>query len=249
MEAITALADRHGLAVVEDAAHALPAADRGRRIGSIGDVTVFSFYANKTLTTAEGGMITTSDPDLANRARILGLHGMHRDAWKRFRADGTWDYAVVAAGFKYNLPDVLAAIGCRQLDRVEQMAVRRRAIFEAYDEAFAAIPEVAPLGRRSGVEHAAHLYVLRLDTAELSIDRAEFIRRLGSVGIGTSVHYRPLHLHPLYRDRFGYSPEDLPTATALFPRLVTLPVYPSMSDAAVATVVDAVESTVRNARI
>jgi dTDP-4-amino-4,6-dideoxygalactose transaminase len=230
--------------VIEDAAHALPADYEGQRVGSIGDFTAFSFYATKNLTTAEGGMLTGS-PDLIDRARILSLHGMSRDAWNRYSAEGSWFYEVVAPGFKYNMTDMQAAIGQIQLKRLEAMQAHRAHIFTRYDGTFSRIPELEIPTVRSNVQHAWHLYVLRLNLDRLKIDRATFIREMGIRNIGTSVHFIPVHLHPYYREKYGWKPEDFPIAYREYQRMISLPLTSTLSDEdaddVIAAVLDIVE--------
>ncbi|MEW4527103.1 DegT/DnrJ/EryC1/StrS family aminotransferase [Maioricimonas sp. JC845] len=230
MDAIADVAKRHGIRVIEDAAHALPARYRDRTIGSISDLTCFSFYANKTITTGEGGMVTTNDPELADRVRLMSLHGISKDAWKRFSAEGKWYYEIEAPGYKYNMTDIAAALGIHQLARCDEFYERRKTIAERYTAAFADVPEIVTPTVEAHSQHAWHLYVIQVDIDRLRIDRNEFIRSLNERGIGTSVHYTPLHMHPLYRERFGYSPEDLPVAAALYDRIISLPIHPKMSD-------------------
>ena len=232
LPAIGALARRHGLKVVEDAAHALPTTLGGRLIGSFdSDATVFSFYANKTMTTGEGGMLVTRDAALAERARIMRLHGMNRDAFDRFTSKvPSWYYEVVAPGFKYNLTDIAAALGLHQLRRARGFQQRRAEIAARYDQAFAGLPLVTPPRPPAGDLHAWHLYALRLgDGAGIGRDR--FIEALFEQGIGCSVHYIPLHLHPYWRDRYGLRPEQFPHSQRAYERLVSLPIYTRMDDA------------------
>lgn len=240
MDAILDLAGAHGIRVLEDAAHALPARYRGRMVGSIGDLTAFSFYATKNLTTAEGGMLTGRDEELLERARMLSLHGMSRNAWNRYGAGGSWYYEVVAAGFKYNMTDIQAAIGLVQLGKLDAFQARRREVVERYDAAFGSQPyfEIPP--RSAEIEHAWHLYVLRLNLDALTIDRDRFIHELRERNIGTSVHFIPVHLHPYYRDKYGYAPADLPVSHATYERIVSLPLHPRLSDRDVDDVIEAV---------
>lgn len=240
MDRIGAIAARHQLPVVDDAAHALPASFEGRQVGTISDLTCFSFYATKTITTGEGGMVTTDRDDYADRIRIMSLHGISRDAWKRYTAEGSWYYEILHAGFKYNLTDIAAALGIEQLKRCTTFRDRRRQIADLYDRAFSGVDEIATPVRRPNVDHAWHLYVIQLERERLGIDRAAFIEALKAAQIGTSVHFIPLHLHPYYRDRWGYRPEQLPVATAVFERTISLPIYPDMTDDDVADVADAV---------
>lgn len=243
MGPLVELARQHELYLVEDAAHALPAVYRGQRIGTIGDLTAFSFYATKNLTTAEGGMLTGA-PELIERARLLSLHGMSRDAWKRYDANGTWYYEVVEAGWKYNMTDIQAAIGLVQLQRLETMQRRRREIVAQYNEAFGQVDALQTPTERLDAESAWHLYVLRLHLDRLTIDRARFIEELRARNIGTSVHFIPIHLHPYYRDRYGFQPEDFPVAYREYQRLISLPLHPGLTDEDVGDVINAVRDIV-----
>jgi dTDP-4-amino-4,6-dideoxygalactose transaminase len=241
------LARRHGLFVLEDAAHALPARYRGRTIGTIGTATAFSFYATKNMTTAEGGMLTASK-DLVDRARIWSLHGMSRDAYKRYSAEGSWYYEVVLPGFKCNMSDLHASLGLQQLKKLPGFQLRRGEIVRRYHEAFAAIPEVEAPSQRADAESAWHIYPLRLRLDRLTIDRSRFIEALKARHIGTSVHFIPVHVHPYYRDKYGFAPEDFPVAWGEFHRLVSLPLHPRLTDADVQDVIDAVEGVVAEHR-
>jgi perosamine synthetase len=242
MEAILAIARAHDLAVVEDAAHALPARVKGRLVGTLGDITCFSFYATKTITTGEGGMVTTDREDYAARMRMMHLHGMSRDAWKRYTQNGSWSYDILAAGFKYNLTDIAASIGIAQLARADAFHARRLEIARAYTAGLSGVRGVRTPAVRDECGHAWHLYVVQVVPEALTIDRDEFIRRLVAMNIGVSVHFIPLHVHPYYRDKYGYRPEDFPTAYAAFQRILSLPLYPKMSDDDVQDVIDAVRS-------
>ncbi|NSW84043.1 MAG: DegT/DnrJ/EryC1/StrS aminotransferase family protein [Syntrophothermus sp.] len=239
MDAITGVARSHGLFIVEDAAHALPARYKDQMVGSTGNLTAFSFYATKNLTTAEGGMLT-GDSDLVERARVLSLHGMSRDAWKRYGKEGSWYYEVVYPGYKYNMTDIQAALGLHQLKKLPGFQERRKKIAARYDEAFTRYPYFEVPGRRPYVEHAWHLYVLRLNLETLRIDRNKFIEELHARNIGTSVHFIPIHLHPYYRDKYGYRPGDFPVAYSNYLRMISLPIYPRMSDRDVEDVIEAV---------
>ncbi len=244
LDDIQAIADAHGLTVIEDAAHALPAAYRGRRIGSGANPTAFSFYATKNLTTAEGGMLT-GDAGFLAAARPLSLHGMSRDAWKRYAKGGTWRYEILAPGFKYNMTDIQAAIGLHQLHRLEAFHRRRAAIARAYTDAFGAVDALETPVALPHVEHAWHLYVLRLRTDALDIGRDQVIDELTARNIGTSVHFIPVHMHPYYRDRYHYRPDSLPVTAAAFERMLSIPLHPGLTDEDVADVVDAVLDVVR----
>jgi len=239
LDAIGALAEQHHLTVVEDAAHALPAAYRDRRIGAGRNPVAFSFYATKNLTTAEGGMLT-GDPEFLDRARVISLHGMSRDAWKRYDQGGSWRYDVLLPGFKYNMTDIQAAIGLCQLKKLEAFDQRRRAVVAQYNAAFAEHDALETPVERSDVRHAWHLYVLRLRPEALRIGRDEFVQELTRRNIGTSVHFIPIHVHPYYRDTYGYAPGDLPVAFGNFERMLSLPLHPRLTDSDVSDVVDAV---------
>ena len=243
MTALLALTKKHGLKVVEDAAHALPTTCGGKLIGTLdSDVTVFSFYANKTITTGEGGMVVTRDPALAQRIKTMRLHGMSRDAFDRFTAKvPSWYYEIVAPGFKYNLTDIASALGIHQLKRVYDFQRIRERIALQYNAAFASLPVITPPCAASGDSHAWHLYPLRL-TDNAPIGRDVFIEKLFAAGIGCSVHYIPLHLQPYWRDRYGLSAVQFPQSQKAFENLVSLPIYPKMDDAAVQRVVAAVST-------
>jgi dTDP-4-amino-4,6-dideoxygalactose transaminase len=241
MPAILEIARRHGLKVVEDAAHALPTTSAGRRVGTLdSDATVFSFYANKTMTTGEGGMLVTRDPALAKRAQIMRLHGMSRDAFDRFTATvPSWYYEIVAPGFKYNLTDIAAALGLHQLKKAHAFAQRRAAIATRYNAAFADLPVITAPEAPAGELHPWHLYVLRLLPAA-GIARDTFIERLFALGIGCSVHYIPLHLQPYWRDRYGLRAADFPASQHAYEQMLSLPIYSRMSVADTDRVIAAV---------
>ncbi len=246
-DVLETLARDHNLALIEDAAHALPASFRGRPIGATANPVAFSFYATKNLTTAEGGMLT-GDPEFLDGARIMALHGMSRDAWKRYDQGGSWRYEVVRPGFKYNMTDVQAAIGLWQLRKQERFHRRRVEIVEAYTLAFGAEEALEPPVQRAHVEHAWHLYVLRIRPELLRIDRDRFIDELTARNIGTSVHFIPIHLHPYYRERYDYVPNDFPVAASNFERLLSLPLHPGLTDQDVADVIEAVLDVVHTYR-
>jgi dTDP-4-amino-4,6-dideoxygalactose transaminase len=246
-DVLEAIARRYNLTMIEDAAHALPARFRGQPIGSGQNPVAFSFYATKNLTTAEGGMLTAG-PDFLERARIMALHGMSRDAWKRYDKGGSWRYEIVAPGFKYNLTDVASAIGLWQLRKLDRFHQRRLEIVEAYGQAFGAEEALEPPVKRAHVDHAWHLYVLRLRPELLRIGRDRFIDELTRRNIGTSVHFIPLHVHPYYRDKYGYAPTDFPVAFSNFERLLSLPLHPGLTDQDVSDVIDAVLDVVQTYR-
>ena len=230
MDAIHAIAERHGLHVVEDAAHALPTTYKGQLVGTLRSAaTVFSFYANKTMTTGEGGMLVTRDAKLAERAKVMRLHGINRDAFDRFTAKvPSWYYEIVAPGFKYNLTDIGAALGLHQLAKVRRFADARRAVVDRYNAALADLPVVLPPDALPGDEHPWHLYVLRLADAS-PVSRDAVIEALFRAGIGASVHYIPLHLHPYWRDRYGLLPQQFPHSHHAYERMLSLPLYSRMT--------------------
>ncbi len=241
MPAILDIARRHGLKVVEDAAHALPTTSAGALVGTLGsDATVFSFYANKTITTGEGGMLVTRNAALAQRAKVMRLHGMNRDAFDRFTAKvPSWYYEVVAPGFKYNLTDIAAALGIHQLQRAHVFQQRREQLAALYDAGLQGLPVITAPRATNGETHAWHLYVLRLADGA-GVDRDRFIEHLYAAGIGCSVHYIPLHLHPYWRDRYALDATQFPHSQRAYERMVSLPLYTRMTDADVTRVVQSV---------
>lgn len=241
LEAIHTLAKENGLHVIEDAAHALPASYRGRRIGSISELTAFSFYATKTITTGEGGMLTTDREDFARRASMMRLHGISGDAWKRYAKNGSWYYEVQEAGYKVNLCDLLAAVGEAQLKKADEFCRRRRAVAERYLQEFGGMPELEcpPIGANRA-DHAWHLFILRIRPELLEIERGTFIEQLHKMGIGASVHFIPLHLHPYYVRHYGSVAEDMPNAVDAYSRCISLPIFPGLSEQEVERVVECV---------
>ena len=248
MDEIRAIAEERGLLVIEDAAHAMGAKYKGRMIGTISDVTVFSFYATKNLTTGEGGMITTEDEELAERTRILRLHGISADAWKRYSAVGSWYYEVLFPGYKYNMTDIQASLGIHQLAKQEKFLEVRQQYTKMYTDAFKDLPEVITPVVKDYVRHAWHLYIIRLDLERLTIDRDQFIEALRKENIGSSVHFIPLHLHPYYGERYSFKKGDFPVAESLYEGIVTLPMYPKMSVEDVEDVIRAVRKVVAESR-
>jgi perosamine synthetase len=230
MDELLDIAGQHRLHVIEDAAHALPAAANGRRIGTIGDITAFSFYATKNLTTGEGGMLTLADTALADRLRTRRLHGMSRDAWRRYSAEGSWRYDVSYPGFKYNMTDVAASIGLVQLRRLPDLNRRRQQLAALYHEQLKDIPELELPVTRPDIEHAWHLYVVRVRPEQLRLSRDTLIELLKAEGIGTGVHFIPLHLHSYYKEALGSVPEDFPVASAAAETILSLPLFTLMSD-------------------
>jgi dTDP-4-amino-4,6-dideoxygalactose transaminase len=241
MPAILEIARRHGLKVVEDAAHALPTTCAGQLVGTLGsDATVFSFYANKTITTGEGGMVVTRDAELAKRIQVMRLHGINRDAFDRFTAKvPSWYYEIVAPGFKYNLTDIASALGLHQLKKAHAFAQRRSEIAAQYQAAFANLPLVLPADAPIGDVHPWHLYVLRL-AESTALTRDQAIERLFDAGIGCSVHYIPLHLQPYWRERYGLQAQQFAHSQKAYERMFSLPIYTRMNDADVQRVITAV---------
>jgi dTDP-4-amino-4,6-dideoxygalactose transaminase len=249
MDELRALSEKHNLFLLEDAAHAVGAAYKGEKVGTIGDATAFSFYATKNLTTAEGGMLATGDAELANRVRVLSLHGMSKDAWKRYSKNGSWAYQVIEAGFKYNMPDVLAALGLWQLKELDQNIAARCALARRYEGAFAGVPQLIPPPAAPNTDiHAHHLYVLRLRPDQLTVDRDAFISLLGERGIGTSVHFIPIYLHDYYQHRYDWTPEQFPNCQAIFESCLSLPVYPSLAEAQQDYIIDTILDLVQKHR-
>jgi dTDP-4-amino-4,6-dideoxygalactose transaminase len=259
LDSLYDLAGNHNLAIIEDAAHAFPAKYKGRVIGHgigfsptqqnvrVPHFTCFSFYATKTITTGEGGMICTNDENLAERCRIMALHGVSKEAWKRYSAEGSWYYEIIAPGFKYNMTDIAAAMGLAQLAKADRMWRRRREIAHRYHEAFQNAQELQLPFDRDDCQHAWHLYMLRLNLEQLRLDRGEFFEELKRRNIGASVHFIPLHLHPYYRQVYGYRPEDFPVAYREYQREISLPIYSKMTNEDVRDVIAAVlEIVVKN---
>jgi dTDP-4-amino-4,6-dideoxygalactose transaminase len=230
MDEIMHIAKTYGLKVVEDGAHTLPARYKGRMVGTIGDITAFSFYATKCITTGEGGMVSTDNEEYAERMRVMSLHGISKAAWKRYTAEGSWYYEMNYPGFKYNMADIVSAVGIQQLKKADRLLETRRKHAGLYNSAFSGMPGVELPEIIPEVEHAWHLYIIKLELEKLIIDRAAFIEELRKKGIYASVHFIPLHMHPYYRNTYGYRPEDYPVAAGLYERIVSLPFYPKMTD-------------------
>ncbi len=239
LNALRAIADEYRLHLIEDAAHAVGAEFEGVPVGCSSNLTAFSFYATKNLTTGEGGMLT-GPQELLDKARIISLHGMNREAWSRYAAGGKWSYDIVEPGFKYNMTDLQAALGLQQLRRFSRMQERRQEIVAAYNAAFAPHAAFITPSTRDHVRNAWHLYVLRMRPSELTIDRNQVIEEMTARNIGTSVHFIPIHMHSYYRNRYGYHPDDFPVAHTAYQNMMSLPLSPSMSDQDVADVIEAV---------
>jgi dTDP-4-amino-4,6-dideoxygalactose transaminase len=230
IDRLNGLRDRYGLAVVEDAAHAIGAEWRGDRIGSHGNLTAFSFYVTKNITTVEGGALATEDPEIAARVERLALHGLSLGAWARFSDQGFRHYEVVEPGFKFNMTDLQAAIGLHQLSHLDAWIDRRAQLWERYEELLSGLPLTTPLPAAEGTRHARHLYQVLLHP-EAPLTRDELLEALNARGIGTGVHYRAVHLHPYYRDRYALAPERFPCATAISEQTISLPLSPKVTDA------------------
>ena len=247
MDAIAEVARGAGVPVIEDAAHAIPTRYKGRMVGTLSDVTCFSFYATKNVTTGEGGMVVTDRDDIMERMRLMHLHGMSRDAWKRYTQNGSWSYEILAPGFKYNLTDIAAAIGIHQLRKCHAFHRRRLGIADQYDAAFAGLPGISIPRVEDRESHGWHLYVIQIDPERLTIGRDAFIDQLIARNVGVSVHFIPLHVHPYYRERYALQPSDFPNAWAAYERIVSLPIYAKMTDDDVRHVIDAVRGIAQEA--
>jgi perosamine synthetase len=251
---VKALAQRHHLKIIEDAAHCCPASFREtetapwQTVGAGADISCYSFYANKTITTGEGGMACTNNDEYADRMRMMSLHGISRDAWKRYTGEGSWYYEIIAPGFKYNMTDIAAAIGIQQLRKADLFHKRRKNIVGQYLELLNPVEEIIIPNAQPNRDHSWHLFVIRLKLDRLQIDRAQFITELRQRGVSVSVHWMPLHMHPYYRDTYGFASQDLPIAASLYPEIITLPLFPDMSEGNVCQVCDAIKDVVRSNR-
>ncbi len=241
MDRLQSLARGFALRLIEDAAHALPARYRGRMVGTIGDITCFSFYATKTVTTGEGGMATTENEEYADRMRIMSLYGISKDAWKRYSAEGTWRYEILEPGYKYNLSDLQAALGLTQLAKCQRMWERRAALAAIYRRGLEAMDAFRLPQIIGDVQHAWHLFVVLVNPEALRIHRDQVIEELRQRGIGTSVHFIPLHLHPYYRRRWGYRDGQFPVSESFSERCISLPLYPRMTDDEANRVIEALD--------
>lgn len=246
MDTIISIARKHDLKVVEDAAHAFPAIYNGKLIGTLDtDATVFSFYANKTMTTAEGGMLVSKHPDIIARAKVMRLHGISRDAFDRYQSKTpAWFYEVIEPGFKYNMPDISAAIGIHQLKRINDFQVKREAMAQYYNDKLKKLPLILPVDAKDNNQHAWHLYPIRL-TDNIKISRDDFILEMSKRNIGCSVHFIPLHKHPIWRDKYNLTPEQFPVAENNFQRIISIPLYTAMTredqDRVIAAVIEIIK--------
>ncbi|MGI9458831.1 MAG: DegT/DnrJ/EryC1/StrS family aminotransferase [Pirellulales bacterium] len=240
---INNIAKDHGLAVIEDAAHGTDARIDGEPLGNTSNLVAYSFYATKNITTAEGGMLT-GPSELIEKCRTLSLHGLSRQAWGRYKAGGSWKYDVLAAGYKYNMSDLQASLGIAQIQRIEELTNRRTEIARKYNQAFSSNPVLKTLSTKEHVGHAWHLYVLRLNLPLLEIGRDDFLEALTKLNIGTSVHFIPIQLHSFYRNKYRWAVEDTPVAFNAFERMISLPIFPAMTDQDIEDVIEAVDSVV-----
>src|SRR5258708_1200406 len=244
MDALLGIAQRHGLKIIEDCAHAIETEYRGRKAGTFGDFGCFSFYATKNVTTGEGGMVLTRNEEDLARIKMLALHGMSKDAWKRFSDEGYKHYFVVATGFKYNMMDLQAALGIHQRRRVESNGLRREEIWQQYNEAFADLPVTLPVETEPNTRHAYHLYTVLIDEARAGISRDDFLDEMTANNVGVGVHYVSVPEHPIYQDKFGWQPEDYPNAMRTGRQTVSLPLSAGLTDREVSRVIEVVRNTI-----
>ena len=245
MDKINSIAEKYGLFVLEDCAHALSTEYKGRKIGSMGNACAYSFYVTKNISTAEGGMLTTDDEELYEKASVLSLHGMSKNAWSRYGTKGDWKYEVCDPGFKYNLTDIAAALGIAQMNKLDEMQAIRTEYAEMYNKAFDEIDGITYLKDNGLGKNSAHLYVIQIDKDKFNIDRDAFIELLKDYNIGTSVHFIPICMHPYYINNFGYKKGDFPATEKMFEGIISLPLYPSMSREDVMYVIEAVREIAR----
>lgn len=248
MDTINALAEKHNLLVIEDAAHALETKYKGKKVGNMGNITSFSFYANKNITTGEGGMLVTDDDELAEQFQMMRLQGISRHAWKRYGKEGYTHWEQKMAGHKCNMSDINASIGIHQLKKIGPFLELRRKYVAMYDRAFSEMPEVEPLVRHNDSEHAHHIYVIALNLEQLTVDRDEFLNAMQESGIGVAVHYIALHLQPFYVENFNTKPQDFPVASNYSERILSLPLYPKMSESDVERVINTVQDLITRFR-
>lgn len=249
MDEILAIAKKHNLVVIEDAAHALPAKYKGNMIGNISDITCFSFYATKTLATGEGGMLTTNNKEYAERTAIMRLHGINKDAWKRYSSEGSWFYEVIAPGYKYNFTDIQASLGLVQLAKVEELWNIRKEIAAKYTEAFKKNDLIELHEQKTDRESALHLYPIFINVDKLKINRSDVINLLKDAGVGTSVHFIPLYRHPYYKETFNLSEKDYPVSEHYFPKEISLPLWPGMSDEQINHVINSLTDILEKNRV
>lgn len=244
IDRILKISRNHRLKVIWDAAHSFPTKYKGKLVGTFPDITCFSFYATKTITTGEGGMIITNNKTRAEKMRILSLHGISKDTWKRYAAGGSWYYKIIYPGFKYNLNDIAASLGLVQLKKYKLFLQKREKIARLYNQAFRSLPEIEIPTVKEYSTHAWHLYVIRLNLDRLKINRDQFIRELKKRNIGVSVHFIPLHIHPYYQKKYGYRAKDFPKSYEAYKRIISLPIYPKMTQKDILDVIWAVRATI-----
>lgn len=244
MDAIIKIAKKHNLIVIEDAAHALGAEYKGKKIGAIGDTTCFSFYVTKNIVTAEGGMVTTNNKEIADKIKIYGLHGMSQDAWRRYSDKGYKHYEVVVPGYKYNMTDIQASLGMHQIQKIGRYDVKRKQIWDYYNENLRDLPITLPAETEPNTHHAMHLYTILVDKDSVGIDRDEFMQKLFEKGIGTGVHFSPVHLHKYYRDRFGYKDNDFPNAEYVGARTLSIPFSAKLSMKEASQIAEAIKEII-----
>lgn len=241
VEAIQKIAEEHNLKVIHDTAHAIETEYKGKKVGTFADMSSYSFYVTKNVVTAEGGMVTTNDDEIAAQIKIYALHGMSKDAWKRFSDTGYKHYEVFYPGFKYNMTDIQAALGIHQLSKVEKFYERRKEIWVRYNNELAELPLILPAPLETENRHALHLYTVLVDTDKTNISRDEVLSELHKRNIGTGVHYRAVHLHPYYRDTFGYKPDDFPNSNFISERTLSIPLSAKLTDEDVTDVIEALK--------
>lgn len=243
------IAKKYDLFMIEDCAHCCPAYYKDERgswkmTGSSADIACYSFYANKTITTGEGGMALTNDEKLADRMRVMSLHGMNKNAWNRFSKNGSWYYEIFDPGYKYNLTDIAASIGIHQLKKADLFWEKRKAIAKIYSEELSGVSGITLPTEHSDRKHSWHLYIIKVDKGVTGIERQEFIDQLKELNVGATVHYMPLHMHPCYRDTFNIKKEDFPVSVKVFEQMVSMPIYPSLTESQVKYVCKAVKKIV-----
>jgi dTDP-4-amino-4,6-dideoxygalactose transaminase len=245
MDAITDIAQRHDLIIIEDAAHCIEGWYRGKKIGNIGDMTCFSFYVTKNIVTGEGGMVTTNREIWADKIKMYGLHGLSKDAWKRYSDEGFVHYHVVFPGFKYNMMDIQASLGIHQMKRIDRYLKRREEIWERYNKAFSNLPVICPVEPEKNTVHARHLYTLLMDIDKIKKIRDDVQQELHEQNIGTGIHFMSLHLHDYYRKTYGFKPNDFPNAKWISERTISLPLSAKLSDTDVGDVIEAVREIIK----
>ena len=242
---IQTITKKNNIHIIEDAAHALGAKYNGENIGKINDTTCFSFYATKNITTGEGGMVTTENNELAEKIRILSLHGISKDAWKRYSSEGSWFYEIIYPGYKYNFTDIQSSIGIHQIRRLKEFQKQKKKIVEIYNESFEKISGINPPVVRKNVEHAWHLYPITIEESKIGINRNQFIEELKKLNIGTSVHFIPIHMHRYYKEKFGFKDNDFPIASDVYKKILSLPLFSKMTENDAYDVINAIKIIIK----